>query len=45
MKKKMPNDVLGLNSLKSIRDKNHELLINSKKDVDLLMKVIKPKLE
>lgn len=43
--KKMPNDVLGLNSLKSIRDKNHELLINSKKDVDLLMKVIKPKLE
>ena len=38
--KELPKDVRGLSALTGIREKNYELLVNSKKDLDLLKGVI-----
>lgn len=38
--KNLPEDVFGLNALEKIKEKNYSLLVNSKKDIDLLEGVI-----
>lgn len=38
--KNLPNDAFGLEALKALRDKNHSLLVNSKKDLSLLKGVV-----
>jgi hypothetical protein len=38
--KNLPNDKSGLDALKAIKNKNYKLLVDSKKDLDLLKGVV-----